>query len=89
VKILLLQLQQKTFQQHSAQEEEKWNRLTYASTVSSAQKEASSDNSRALRDSLDLALETEYDQHREFLKDKSETLLQKETLRQTSGCVQF
>ena len=69
---------------YSAEQEETWNRLMYTSTVSSAQKEVSCDNKGAARDSLDLALETEYDQHREFLKDKSETLLQKETLRKTT-----
>jgi len=53
--------------------------------VSRAQKEASCDDSSALRDSLDFALGTEYDQHREWLKDKSETLLQKETLQSSSA----
>jgi len=52
--------------------------------VSSAQKEVFCNDKGAARNSLDLALETEYDQHREFLKDKSETLLQKETLRKTT-----
>jgi len=73
----------------SAQEDEKWTRLTYANTVSSAQKEAGCNNQAAPRDSLDLALETEYDQHREFLKDKNETLLQKETLQKASKWVEF
>ena len=78
--------QKNQFQQppYTAEQEDKWNRLTYATTVSSAQKEVFADNKSAIRDSLDLALKTEYDQHREFLKDKSETLLQKETLRQTT-----
>jgi len=67
-----------------AQQEGPWNRLTYARTVSSEQKEASCVNKKAPRDSLDLALKTEYDQHREFLKDKSETLLQKETLKKAT-----
>jgi len=66
-----------------AQQEDTWNRLTYTTTVSRAQKEASCDDVPT-RDSLDFALETKYDQHREFLKDKSETLLQKETLKSST-----
>jgi len=69
-----------------AQQDDTWSRLTYANTVSRAQKEASSDNTPT-RDSLDFALETKYDQHREFLKDKSETLLQKETLKSSAKYV--
>ena len=52
--------------------------------MSRAQKEVFCDDGGVQRDSLDFALETEYDQHREFLKDKSETLLQKETLRSST-----
>ena len=66
-----------------AQQEDPWNRLTYTNTVSRAQKEVFCENATE-RDSLDFALDTEYDQHREFLKDKSETLLQKETLRSSA-----
>jgi len=65
---------------HSSLQEDTWNRLTNASTVASAQKEACCDSTATIRDSLDFALKTEYDQHHEFLKDKSDTLLQKETL---------
>ena len=89
--MLICTWQKQPFQQpaHLAQQDDPWNRLTNASTVSSAQKEAISDNKRPERDSLDFALETEYDQHREFLKDKSETLLQKETLRTITKWVKF
>ena len=69
---------------HVEQEDGRWDRLTYTTTVSRAQKEVFCDDSGPQRDSLDFALETEYDQHREFLKDKSETLLQKETLKSST-----
>jgi hypothetical protein len=39
----------------------------------------------APRDSLDFQLKTEYNQHREFLKDKHETVLQPETIGKPHG----
>jgi hypothetical protein len=65
---------------HLAQKEDPWYRLSYASTLSSSRKEIFSFDPEAPQDSLDFALKTEYDQHKEFLKDKHETVLQRETL---------
>jgi len=65
---------------HLAQKEDPWHRLSYAGTLSSFRKEAAHFDPEAPADSLDFALKTEYNQHREFLKDRNETVLQKETL---------
>lgn len=65
---------------HLAQKEDPWYRLSYQGTLSSSRKEAFAFDPDAPQDSLDFALKTEYNQHREFLKDKHETVVQKETL---------
>jgi hypothetical protein len=65
---------------HLAQREDPWYRLSNTGTLSSVRREAVHFDPEAPRDSLDFALKTEYNHHQEFLKDKNETVLQKETL---------
>lgn len=65
---------------HLAQRDDPWNRLSLTGTLSSSRKEAGYFDPEAPGDSLDFVLKTEYNQHREFDKGKSETVLQKETL---------
>lgn len=65
---------------HLAQRDDPWNRLSLTGTLSSSRKEAGYFDPEAPGDSLDFVLKTEYNQHREFDKGKSETVLQKETV---------
>ena len=65
---------------HLAQKADPWYRLSNTCTLASVRKEAAYEDPEAPQDSLDFVLKTEYNHHKEFLKDKNETVLQKETL---------
>ncbi|XP_066500660.1 cilia- and flagella-associated protein 276 [Hoplias malabaricus] len=65
---------------HMAQNEEPWSRLTYTATLSSMRKSALHYDNETPKDSLDLHLKAVYDNHLDFLKNKNQILIQKETL---------
>ena len=69
------------------QRQDPWNRLNASGTLSSTRREVYNYDPRAPRDSLDFVLKADYDQHREWLKGKNETLFQPETLGQQHGLV--
>ncbi|MGH0188925.1 UNVERIFIED_CONTAM: hypothetical protein FKN15_032125 [Acipenser sinensis] len=70
---------------HMAQQEDPWNRLNARATLASARREIFHFDHEAPRDSLDFHLKTTYNQHEEFLRDKNETLYQKETISDDHG----
>lgn len=65
---------------HIAQTKDPFNRLYNTCTLSSGRREAYHFDPQAPNDSLDFILKSTYNNHREFLKDKNETLVQSETL---------
>lgn len=68
-----------------AQQQDPWKRLTNSATLSSARHESCNFDPQAPSDSLDFVLKGQYDHHHEFLKGKSETVIQKETLGSDHG----
>lgn len=72
---------------HLAQKQEPYNRLYNTATLSSKRREVYSFDPQAPNDSLDFVLKTAYNQHREFLKDNAQTLVQPETLGMDHGRV--
>ena len=65
---------------HLAHKMEPWNRLNCTKTLSSERREIYSFDELAPTDSLDFTLDSEFNQHKEFLKDKNETVLQPYTI---------
>lgn len=70
---------------HLAQKEEPYSRLYETGTLSSKRREVQYFDPSAPNDSLDFVLKTEYNQHKEFLKDSAQTLVQPETLGMNHG----
>ena len=70
---------------HLAQKEEPYNRLYETGTLSSKRREVQHFDPNAPNDSLDFVLKTTYNQHKEFLKDSAQTLVQPETLGMDHG----
>lgn len=70
---------------HLAQKKDPWNRLNNTATLSSSRREVYHHDTEAPSDSLDFVLKTEYDHHKEFMKDKSATLIQPETIGKEHG----
>jgi len=64
---------------HLAQQQDPWNRLNTKHTLTSSRREVYHHDPQAPRDSLDFILKSKYNQHEELLKNKNETLFQKET----------
>ncbi|KAM6977769.1 cilia- and flagella-associated protein 276 [Aplochiton taeniatus] len=64
---------------HLAQNEEPWSRLNDNATLSSLRRSVMYFDREAPKDSLDFNLKSIYDHHQEFLRDKRQTLYQKET----------
>ncbi|XP_017322551.1 cilia- and flagella-associated protein 276 [Ictalurus punctatus] len=69
---------------HIAQNEEPWSRLNDNPTVSSMRRSALY-HKEAPKDSLDFHLSAAYDNHLDFLLNKNETVLQRETLMKDWG----
>ena len=65
---------------HIAQKKDPFNRLYNTCTLASGRREAYHFDPQAPNDSLDFILKSTYNNHREFLKDTNETLVQAETL---------
>jgi len=74
-----------TMPSHIAQKQDPWERLNSTSTLSSSRREVYHHDPKAPRDGLDFVLKSTYNQHKEFLKAKNETLVQKETLNEDHG----
>ncbi|XP_069046377.1 cilia- and flagella-associated protein 276 isoform X1 [Lepisosteus oculatus] len=70
---------------HLAQNEDPWNRLNARATLSSARREVLYFDPEVPQDRLDFQLKSLYDHHEEFLKDKNETLYQRETFTEDHG----
>jgi len=70
---------------HIAQKQDPWNRLNMTPTLTSSRREIYHHDPLAPRDSLDFILKSQYDHHKEFLKDNPETLVQPETLELEHG----
>jgi len=64
---------------HMAQTQNPWNRLNTRCTLSSSRREVYHFDPLAPRDSLDFVLKSQYDHHNEFLRARSQTLVQPET----------
>ena len=64
---------------HLAQQQDPWNRLNSKHTLTSSRHEVYHFDPQAPNDSLDFVLKSTYSQHEEFLKNKNETLFQRET----------
>jgi len=62
------------------QTQDPWNRINRIHTLSSYRHEVCRGEPEAPRDSLDFILKSVYHHHKEFLKSKAETLIQRETL---------
>eukprot|EP00112_Aurelia_sp_Birch-Aquarium-sp1_P009063 Seg2017.5 transcript_id=Seg2017.5/GoldUCD/mRNA.D3Y31 product="putative protein C1orf194-like" protein_id=Seg2017.5/GoldUCD/D3Y31 len=60
--------------------ESPWNRLYETPTLTSARRTVFHHDPQAPNDQLDFVVKSQYDQHREFLRSKAETLYQPETL---------
>eukprot|EP00118_Oscarella_pearsei_P025622 m.308487 g.308487 ORF g.308487 m.308487 type:complete len:164 (+) comp44086_c0_seq1:32-523(+) len=60
--------------------ENPWERLNKTATLTSDRRHAYHFDPEAPRDSLDFVLKADYDHHNYFLKSKSETLVQPETI---------
>ncbi|XP_061112683.1 protein CFAP276-like [Conger conger] len=70
---------------HLAQNDQPWSRLNDSATLNSLRRNVLYYDEEAPRDSLDLHLKAMYDQHVEFLKNKKQTLYQRETLTEDHG----
>lgn len=68
-------------------EQTPWERLAYNKTLSSHRREVYYCDPVAPNDSLDFALRVEYNQHRDCLHSKVESVLQPETVRDNHGRV--
>lgn len=85
--------EQETFKQqcynkeptHLAQSQDPWKRLNETATLASCRREVFHHDPKAAKDSLDFILKANYDHHGAFLKNKSETLVQKETTGENHG----
>lgn len=64
---------------HLAQQQEPWSRLNTKHTLSSSRHEVYHGDPKAPRDSLDFILKSKYNHHEELLRNRNETLFQKET----------
>ncbi|XP_028652032.1 cilia- and flagella-associated protein 276 [Erpetoichthys calabaricus] len=70
---------------HLAQQEDPWNRLNTTATLSSSRREVYHFDPEAPRDNLDFVLKTTYNHHEELLRDKNQTVIQKETVTEDHG----
>ncbi|XP_073175891.1 cilia- and flagella-associated protein 276 isoform X1 [Lepidochelys kempii] len=70
---------------HRAQQQDPWNRLHRTATLSSTRKEVWYTEPEVPRDSLDFKLTSLYNHHKEQLRDKSQTVIHKETLLDDHG----
>ncbi|XP_053562854.1 cilia- and flagella-associated protein 276 [Bombina bombina] len=70
---------------HLAQQEDPWYRLNATPTLSSARREVYYHDPEAPSDSLDFHLKTLYNHHEGLLKDRNETLFQRETYTENHG----
>lgn len=70
---------------HIAQTKDPWQRLNSTCTLASSRREVYHHDPKAPRDSLDFILKANYDHHGELLKNRSETLMQPETLGANHG----
>ena len=78
--VILQRQRRRLLPTHWAHTEEPWNRINRHHTLSSMRHEVCYVDPQAPLVSLDFVLKAVYDQGSEFLKDKNETLLQRETL---------
>ncbi|XP_017577891.1 protein C1orf194 homolog [Pygocentrus nattereri] len=65
---------------HLAQNAQPWSRLNDTATETSLRRSVLHRDEETPRDSLDFHLRSVYDNHLDFLRDKSQTLQQRETL---------
>ncbi|CAM5171120.1 unnamed protein product [Eretmochelys imbricata] len=72
---------------HRAQQRDPWNRLHRTATLSSTRKEVWYTEPEVPRDSLDFKLTSLYNHHKEQLRDKSQTVIHKETLLDDHGAL--
>ncbi|XP_030641520.1 cilia- and flagella-associated protein 276 [Chanos chanos] len=70
---------------HIAQNDEPWSRLNDTATLASIRRNIHYYDKEAPRDSLDFHLKSTYDQHLEFLRNKNQTLYQRETFSHDHG----
>ncbi|KAG5837705.1 cilia- and flagella-associated protein 276 isoform X1 [Anguilla rostrata] len=70
---------------HLAQNDQPWCRLNDGATLTSLRRNVLYYDEEAPRDSLDLHLKAMYDHHIEFLKNKNQTLFQRETVTEDHG----
>ena len=68
-------------------EDAPWDRLAYSKTLSSYRREAFYYDPISPNDSLDFALRVEYDQHKDCLHSKAQSVVQPETVRTDHGRV--
>lgn len=64
---------------HLAQQQDPWNRLNSEHTLSSSRHEVYHFDPQAPNDALDFIIKSKYNQHEELLRNRNETLFQKET----------
>ncbi|XP_036434292.1 protein C1orf194 homolog [Colossoma macropomum] len=67
---------------HIAQNDQPWSRLNDTATETSMRRSVLYHDKEAPKDSLDFHLRSVYDNHLDFLRNKNQTLLQRETLKE-------
>ncbi|KAI4884055.1 hypothetical protein NFI96_030654, partial [Prochilodus magdalenae] len=70
---------------HIAQNDEPWSRLNDTATATSMRRSVLHHDKEAPKDSLDLHLRAVYDNHLDFLRNKNQTLVQRDTLMDRRG----